>query len=52
MGGCPPGARAFVDTSDLVQDALLHTVRRMAGFEPASSLAFGAYLLRAVDYRV
>ena len=51
-GRLPTWARGFVDTSDVVQDVLLHTMRRIAGFESASSVAFRAYLLRAVDHRV
>ncbi len=51
-GRLPGWARGFVDTSDVVQDALLHTMRRIAGFESASSVAFRAYLLRAVDHRI
>ena len=51
-GRLPGWARGFVDTSDVVQDVLLHTMRRIAGFESASSVAFRAYLLRAVDHRV
>ena len=51
-GRLPGWARGFVDTSDVVQDALVHTMRRIAGFESASSVAFRAYLLRAVDHRI
>ena len=51
-GRLPAWARGFVDTSDVVQDVLLHTIRRIAGFESASSVALRAYLLRAVDHRV
>lgn len=51
-GQLPAWARGVVDTSDLVQDVLLHTVHRIAGFESTSSVAFRTYLLRAVDHRV
>ena len=51
-GRLPGWARGGADTSDLVQDALLHTFRRIAGFESSSSVAFRAYLVRAVDHRI
>ena len=51
-GRLPGWARGVADTSDLVQDALLQTLRRIAGFESTSSVAFRAYLLRAVDHRI
>ena len=51
-GRLPAWARGFVDTTDVVQDVLLHTTRQLAGLESASSVAFRAYLLRAVDHRV
>lgn len=51
-GRLPSWARGLVDTSDVVQDALLHTLRRIAGFESGSSVAFRAYLLRAVEHRI
>ena len=51
-GRLPAWARDIIDTGDLVQDALLNTFRRIAGFESRSSVAFRAYLLRAVDRRV
>ena len=51
-GRLPGWARGVADTSDLVQEVLLHTVRRLTGFESTSSAAFRAYLLRAVERRV
>ncbi len=51
-GRLPRWARGVLDTSDVVQDVLLHTIRRISGFESASSVAFRAYLLRAVDHRI
>ena len=51
-GQLPRWARGVVDTSDVVQAVLLHTFRRIAGFESTSSVAFRTYLLRAVDHRV
>ena len=51
-GRLPRWARGVLDTSDVVQDVLLHTIRRISGFESTSSVAFRAYLLRAVDHRI
>ena len=51
-GRLPSWARGVLDTSDIVQDVLLHTIRRLSGFESSSSIAFRAYLLRAVDHRI
>lgn len=51
-GRLPRWARGVLDTSDVVQDALLHAFRRISGFESTSSIAFRAYLLRAVDNRI
>ena len=51
-GRLPGWARGVLDTSDVVQDVLLHTIRRISGFESTSSIAFRAYLLRAVDHRI
>ena len=51
-GRLPDWARGFIDTGDLVQDVLLHTFRRITGFESTSSVAFRAYLRRAVDHRI
>ena len=51
-GRLPDWARAGVDTSDLVQDALLQTFRRIAYFESQRDGAFRAYLRLAVDNRI
>ena len=51
-GRLPAWARAGVDTSDLVQDALLQTFRRIAYFEPKRDGALRAYLRLAVDNRI
>ena len=51
-GRLPGWARGVIDTGDLVQDVLLHVFRRITGFESASSVAFRAYLRRAVDHRI
>jgi RNA polymerase sigma-70 factor (ECF subfamily) len=41
-----------MDTADLVQDALLNTVRNLSGFEPRRRAALQAYLRRAVQNRI
>ena len=51
-GRLPRWARGVLDTSDVVQDVLLHSIRLISGFESTSSVAFRAYLLRAVDHRI
>ena len=51
-GRLPRWARGVLDTSDVVQDVLLRSMRLIAGFESTSSIAFRAYLLRAVDHRI
>ena len=51
-GRLPRWARGALDTSDIVQEVLLRSIRRISGFESSSSIAFRAYLLRAVDHRV
>lgn len=51
-GRLPRWARAGADTSDLVQDALLRTVRRGGKFELRSRRALGAYLQRTVENRM
>ena len=51
-GRLPRWARGALDTSDIVQDVLLHSIRLISGFESTSSIAFRAYLLRAVDHRI
>ena len=57
FGGGPGGrlpywARDGVDTSDLVQDTLLQTFKRIAKFEPQRDGALRAYLRLAVDNRI
>ena len=51
-GRLPGWARGAIGTSDVVQEVLLRTFRLIAGFESDSSVAFRAYLLRAVDHRI
>ncbi len=51
-GRLPGWARNLVDTDDIVQDTLLHTVQRLDGFEPRHSGAFQAYLRQALNNRI
>jgi RNA polymerase sigma-70 factor (ECF subfamily) len=51
-GRLPRWARDIVDTEDLVQETLLHTIHRVNGFDPHHSGAFQAYLRRALDNRI
>ncbi len=51
-GRLPRWARTVADTADLVQEALVHTLRRLGEFEPQGHGALQAYLRRAVDNRI
>lgn len=51
-GRLPRWARSALDTADLVQDALLRTVRRLSGFEPRRRQALQAYLRQAIQNRI
>lgn len=51
-GRLPRWARTVADTADLVQEALVQTLRRLADFEPQGHSALQAYLRRAVDNRI
>lgn len=51
-GRLPRYARAFADTEDLVQDALIGTLRNLPAFEDRGGWALQAYLRRAVTNRV
>jgi len=51
-GRLPRWARTIADTSDLVQEAVLKTLRRLDRFEPQGHGALQAYLRRAVDNRI
>jgi len=44
----PPWARDLLNTDDLVQDALLQTLKHIEGFEPRREGALRAYLRQAV----
>lgn len=51
-GRLPRWARTVADTGDLVQEALLQTLRRFHSFEPQGHAALQGYLRRAVDNRI
>jgi RNA polymerase sigma-70 factor (ECF subfamily) len=51
-GRLPRWARNLADTADLVQDAVLNTLRNIHSFEPEGQGALRAYLRRAVDNRI
>ena len=51
-GKLPASARAFLDTGDIVQEAALHTIRRLDTFEPGHVGAMQAYLRQSVINRI
>jgi RNA polymerase sigma factor (sigma-70 family) len=51
-GRLPPAARDALDTGDLVQEAALHTLKRLDVFEPRHVGAMQAYLRQSVINRV
>jgi len=51
-GKLPPAARNTLDTSDLVQDTVLHVLRRLDTFQPRHVGAMQAYLRRSVLNRI
>jgi len=51
-GRLPRGARAFGDTADLVQEAVLNTIRRLDQFEAKGERALQGYLRLAVQNRI
>jgi RNA polymerase sigma-70 factor, ECF subfamily len=51
-GRLPRWARDLVDTDDMVQDALMGTMRNLHRFEPRHAGAFGAYLRQALNNRI
>jgi RNA polymerase sigma-70 factor (ECF subfamily) len=52
QGRLPGWARDLADTDDLVQDALLQTLKRLDGFESRHAGALQAYLRQAVMNRL
>src|SRR3954462_5064684 len=51
-GRLPQWARAIHDTADVVQDALMQTMRHIDRFEDRGKGALRAYLRQAVDNRI
>jgi RNA polymerase sigma-70 factor (ECF subfamily) len=51
-GRLPPSARGMLETADLVQDAVVATVRRLDYFEPRHQGGLQAYLRQAVMNRI
>ncbi|MGH7342417.1 MAG: RNA polymerase sigma factor [Candidatus Rokuibacteriota bacterium] len=51
-GRLPAAARGAIDTGDLVQDAVLHTLQRLDLFEPRHVGAMQAYLRQSVINRI
>jgi len=51
-GRLPQWAREVMDTSDLVQDTMIGTLRNLDGFEPRAEGSLQAYLRRALINRV
>lgn len=51
-GRLPQWARTFVDTTDLVQETLIRTFRRLDSFEARREQALQAYLRTAVTNRI
>lgn len=51
-GRLPPAARGSLDTGDLVQETVLHVLRRLDDFEPRHVGAMQAYLRQSVINRI
>ena len=51
-GRLPPAARGALDTGDLVQEAVLHALKRLDTFEPRHVGAMQAYLRQSVINRI
>jgi RNA polymerase sigma factor (sigma-70 family) len=51
-GRLPPAARGSLDTGDLVQETVLHVLRRLDMFEPRHVGAMQAYLRQSVINRI
>ncbi len=51
-GRLPPAARGNLDTGDLVQETVLHVLRRLDHFEPRHVGAMQAYLHQSVINRI
>jgi RNA polymerase sigma-70 factor, ECF subfamily len=51
-GRLPRSARDISDTQDIVQEAIVHTLKHLQGFQPARDGALHAYLRTAVMNRI
>jgi RNA polymerase sigma factor (sigma-70 family) len=51
-GRLPQNARGMLDTQDLVQETVLHTLGRLQAFEPRHQGALQAYLRQAIANRI
>ena len=51
-GRLPPAARGSLDTGDLVQETVLHVLRRLDSFQPRHVGAMQAYLRQSVINRI
>jgi RNA polymerase sigma-70 factor (ECF subfamily) len=51
-GRLPRWARELVDTEDMIQDAMVATMRNIHAFVPRHAGAFGAYLRQALHNRI
>jgi len=51
-GRLPKGARGALDTNDLVQDTLMHVVKRLDAFEPRHEGAFQGYVRKTLFNRI
>jgi len=51
-GRLPAQARTHLDTEDLVQDTLMHSVRRLNAIQPRHERAFCAYVCEALRNRI
>src|SRR5262245_48087134 len=51
-GRLPRSARTALDTSDVVQEVLMHAIRHLSTFEPQNEWSFQAYLRTAIVNRL
>lgn len=51
-GRLPRWARTMADTTDVIHDVVLRTIRRLDAFEPRGQQALAAYLRQAVRNRI
>ena len=51
-GRLPRWARDLVDTDDMIQDAMIGTLRNLHSFVPRHAGAFGSYMRQAIANRI